>query len=72
MIVISNLSESYIQEVATPEMTAVIGGSGGGGFFFPSYSYTQKVANVNLTQVAISGGGFFSGAVNYANVGISQ
>jgi hypothetical protein len=68
MIVISNLSESYIQEVATPEMTAVIGGFGGGRFFSPSFKV--KVAEVNLTQVAI--GGAFSNVSNYASIGIYQ
>jgi hypothetical protein len=63
MIVISDLSQNYIQEVATAEMSAIIGGSRRKG-----YSYSKKEAYVDLYQVNV----FTKNSGNYADVRIYQ
>jgi hypothetical protein len=63
MIVISDLSQNYIQEVPAAEMSAVVGGSRRKG-----YSYSRKEVYVDLYQVNV----LSKNSGNYADVRIYQ
>jgi hypothetical protein len=68
MIVISDLSPNYLQEITATEMSAVVGGFGYRGW--GGYS-SKKIASVSVTQVAIASG-YKSSASNYSYISISQ
>ncbi len=50
MIVISNLSQSYITEVTVAETSAVLGGYYG-GYYGYGYGYSSNYSNIDIEQV---------------------
>jgi hypothetical protein len=60
MIVISNLSPSYITEVSAADTTAVVGGA------FDINSYNFKLSDVDITQLNIASA-FSANAVGSVN-----
>ncbi len=72
MIVISNLSQSYVQEVAAAEMSAIIGGGGKKDYCGKKWCcggyYSSKDADVDIEQYNV----FSDDSYNDADVRIDQ
>ncbi len=67
MIVISNLSQSYITEVTAAETSAVVGGYYGGYYGYGYSSYNSS--NVDITQLNL---GSFASSNYVGSVNVSQ
>ncbi len=68
MIVISNLSQSYITEVTVDETSAVVGGYYYGGYYGYGYS-SYNSSDVDITQLNL---GSFASSNYVGSVNVNQ